>query len=378
MSQLKNIFIVAGEPSGDQHAANYLRSHRAVNPNITFTAIGQQELKDAGANIIYNSEEIAVVGLVEVIQKYAKIKKALNVAYKHITTNKPDLIILVDYVEFNLKIAKFAKQKGIQVLFYVAPQVWAWREGRIKNIINVVDHLAVVFPFEQKLFKKYTNNVTYVGHPLADDDKYKTYKLEYLYKTTHIGIFPGSRESEIKNNLHIMLDCIRLNDQTLNKDRNIRIFYANKTAKKTILKLLPQDWHNLLVDGKNIDEIKKCRKVITASGTVTLELTLLNIPMIIMYRLSPLTYMIMKFLIKIPYIGLVNLVLGESLGSKPIVKEFIQPSYSDQVDAMVELQKIDRDETYRASIEEGYSRIRDTLKPGAAKNVTAIAEKMIS
>ena len=205
----KRVFIIAGESSGDQHAANYVKEHKKINPNIKFSAIGQDELKKEGVEIIYNSELISVVGIIEVIAKYKKIKNALSVAYKHILDNKPSLIVLVDYVEFNLKIAKFAKNRNIPVLFYVAPQVWAWREKRIQKIVNTVDHLAVVFPFEENLFKKYTKAVTYVGHPLADDNNLSPSKINYNDKTTYIGIFPGSRESEIKNNLHLMIDSVQ-------------------------------------------------------------------------------------------------------------------------------------------------------------------------
>ena len=373
----KHIFIIAGESSGDQHAANYVKEHKKLNPNIYFSAIGQQELKNEGIKIIYDSELISVVGIIEVISKYRKIREALNTTYNHIINNKPDLIILVDYVEFNLKVAKFAKNRNIPVLFYVAPQVWAWREKRIKTIINAVDHLAVVFPFEENLFKKYTNEVTYVGHPLADDKRLVPSLLKYDDRMTHIGIFPGSRESEIKNNLHCMLDTIRIEKNETIYDKNIKIFYSNETAKKLIIGLLPNGWETLLASGKDINEIKKCRKAITASGTITLELALMNIPMIIMYRLSPLTYFIMKNLVKLQYIGLVNLILGNTLGSKPIVKEFIQPDYNDVVQTMVELQRIDRDIKHREAIENGYEEIRKILKPGASIKVAKLANKMI-
>ena len=373
----KHIFIIAGESSGDQHAANYVKEHKKLNPNIYFSAIGQQELKNEGIKIIYDSELISVVGIIEVISKYRKIREALNTTYNHIINNKPDLIILVDYVEFNLKVAKFAKNRNIPVLFYVAPQVWAWREKRIKTIINTVDHLAVVFPFEENLFKKYTNEVTYVGHPLADDKRLVPSLLKYDDRMTHIGIFPGSRESEIKNNLHCMLDTIRIEKNETIYDKNVKIFYSNETAKKLIIGLLPNGWETLLASGKDINEIKKCRKAITASGTITLELALMNIPMIIMYRLSPLTYFIMKNLVKLQYIGLVNLILGNALGSKPIVKEFIQPDYNDVVQTMVELQRIDRDIKHREAIENGYEEIRKILKPGASIKVAKLANKMI-
>ena len=377
MIKQKNIFIIAGESSGDQHAAKYITAHESLNSNIKFSAIGQTEIKKTGAEVIFNSEEISVVGIIEVISKYNKILKALKIAYKHIDEIKPDLIILVDYVEFNLKIANYAKSKGIKVLFYIAPQVWAWREKRIEKIIKAVDHLAVVFPFEEKLFKKYTNNVTYVGHPLADNSKFKINFSNYTDKKIDLGIFPGSRDSEIKNNLHIMLNCIKLSKNEDIRDKNIKIFYSNDTAKRKILSLLPQGWEDTLADGRNIEEIANCKRAITASGTITLELALLNIPMVIMYKLAFVTFIIMKSMVKVKYIGLVNLILGEKLGSKPIVKEFIQPDYNDEVQVMVELQKIDKDDKYRNEIELGYNEIRSNLQPGAAKNLAILAEKMI-
>ena len=374
----KRIFIIAGESSGDQHATNYVREHKKINPNIKFSAIGQDELKKEGVDIIYNSELISVVGIIEVIAKYKKIRNALNIAYKHIVDNKPDLVVLVDYVEFNLKIAKFAKNKNIPVLFYVAPQVWAWREKRIQKIINIVDHLAVVFPFEENLFKKYTKAVTYVGHPLADDKNLSPSQIDYNDKTTYIGIFPGSRESEIKNNLHLMIDSVQTRKNETIFDKNIKIFYSNDTAKQLISNILPKGWDKLLASGKNFDEIKNCRKAITASGTITLELALMNIPMIIMYRLSPITFFIMKNLIKLKYIGLVNLILGDTLGSRPIVKEFIQPNYNDVVQTMVELNNIEYDSQYRENIEKSYDDIRKILKPGASLNVAKLAEHMLN
>ena len=373
----KKIFIIAGESSGDQHATNYVREHKKINPNIKFSGIGQGELKKEGVDIIYDSELISVVGIIEVISKYKKIKNALNIAYKHIVDDKPDLVVLVDYVEFNLKIAKFAKNKDIPVLFYVAPQVWAWREKRIKKIINIVDHLAVVFPFEENLFKKYTKAVTYVGHPLADDNNLSPSQIKYNDRTTSIGIFPGSRESEIKNNLHLMIDSVQIRKNETIFDKNIKIFYSNDTAKQLISRILPDDYNKLLVSGKNLDEIKNCRKAITASGTITLELALMNIPMIIMYRLSPITFFIMKNLVKLKYIGLVNLILGDTLGSKPIVKEFIQPNYNDVVQTMVELNNIEYDSEYRENIEENYKDIRKILRPGASLNVAKLAEHML-
>ena len=149
MNERKRIFIIAGESSGDQHAARYVKEHEKMNPDIIFDAFGQKELKSTATNFIYDTEKISVVGIMEVISKYKEITDALKLAKSHIDKTKPDLIILVDYVEFNLKIAKFAKSLGIRVIFYIAPQLWAWRERRAHNLVKNIDHLAVIFPFEE-------------------------------------------------------------------------------------------------------------------------------------------------------------------------------------------------------------------------------------
>jgi lipid-A-disaccharide synthase len=368
----KNIFIIAGEPSGDQHAAAYIKEHLKVNKDISFVAYGQSEIKKTNANVIYDTEEISVVGIIEVLSKYNKIIKALKSAKEYIRDNKPNLVVLVDYVEFNLKVARYAKKLGVPVLFYVAPQVWAWREKRSQKFIEAINHLAVIFPFEEIFFKRYTNNVSYVGHPLNCRYDLINSTKNYQKRTIDLGIFPGSRESEIKNNLFTMLDCIQKN-----KKEKIAIFYADETSKYTIMKLLPKEFHKLLISGKDIDQISNCKKALCASGTITLQLAILNIPMVIMYKLSYISYLIMKRLITVEYIGLVNLILGSSIGEIPIVKEFIQPTYNDQVDIMVELNSIDNDESYRNKFFENYEEIRKKLSEKPKESLTSIAERML-
>ncbi len=372
MNNQSNIFIIAGEPSGDQHAANYINEHLNINSNISFTAFGQNEVKKTQAKLIYNTEKISVIGIIEVISKYKEISNAMNIAKGHIKKNRPNLIVLVDYIEFNLKIAKYAKKLNIPVLFYIAPQVWAWREKRAKGFMNAINHLAVIFPFEEKFFKKYSKDVTYVGHPLNKRKELRQSINDYSLRTIDLGIFPGSRESEIKNNLHTMLDCVQKN-----KNEKIRIFYANDTAKCFLLKLLPESYHNYLVSGKDVEKVQNCKKALCASGTITLELAMLKVPMIIVYKLSYISYLIMKSLVKIKHIGLVNLILGDKMGSEPIVNEYIQPSYSDQVDIMVELNKIDGDELYRNKMMENYEKLKYELSNKPSENLAEIANRLI-
>ncbi len=373
MIKKKRIFIIAGESSGDQHAAAYVREHQKINPEIIFDAFGQKDLRDSSANIIYDTEKISVVGIFEVLSKFIEITKALKIAKDHIKKTKPDVIILVDYVEFNLKIAKYAKSIGLRVIFYVAPQLWAWRENRARALVENIDHLAVIFPFEEIFFKQYTSNVIYVGHPLIENQRLLESLKDYNDRDIDLGIFPGSRESEIKNNIYPMLDCIQKN-----KKENIKIFYANQTSHNYLIKLLPEEYHVMLESGRDLDKVSACKKALCASGTVTLELAILEVPMIIMYTLSYLTYLIMKSLVKLKHIGLVNLILGEKIGSRPIVKEYIQPSYSDQVDIMVELNKIDNDQIYRSELTNHFKEIKDKLSTKSKYKLKDIAESIIN
>ena len=373
MIKKKRIFVIAGESSGDQHAAAYIREHQKINPEIIFDAFGQERLRDSSANIIYDTEKISVVGIFEVLSKYTEITKALKIAKNHIEKTRPDVVILVDYVEFNLKIAKYAKSIGLRVIFYVAPQLWAWREYRARTLVESIDHLAVIFPFEKTFFEQYTSNVAYVGHPLIENQCLLESLKDYSDRDIDLGIFPGSRESEIKNNIYSMLDCIQKN-----KKENIKIFYANKTSQDYLIKLLPEEYHIMLESGRDLDKVSACKKALCASGTVTLELAMLEVPMVIMYTLSYLTYFIMKSLVKLKHIGLVNLILGEKIGSRPIVKEYIQPSYSDQVDVMVELNKIDNDQVYRSKLIDQFREIKDKLSTKSKYKLKDIVESMLN
>jgi len=369
----KRIFIIAGEPSGDQHASRLIRQYTEKNEDVVVDAFGQNELKKTGANMIYNTEKISVVGFIEVLSKINKNSDALKIAKNHIKDTKPNLIILVDYVEFNLKIAKYAKSLNIPVLFYIAPQLWAWREKRAQSLIENISYLAVIFPFEELFFKKYTKDVSFVGHPLFHDANLINSVKSINERSIDLGIFPGSRESEIKNNIHMMLDCLQNK-----KKQNIAIFYANKTCLELLEKLLPENYHPCLKSGEDINAISNCKKAICASGTVTLQLAILEVPMVIMYKLSLITYFVMKSLVKLKYIGLVNLVLGDTIGSKPIVKEFIQPSYSDQIDVMVELNKIDNDNKYRQDMINMYKEIKSSLSGKSQDNLNSIINRLLN
>ncbi len=214
MSKQKKIIIVAGEESGDMYASKIINDFSG-NEKIQFYGMGSNKMKKTNAQILLDSSSLSVVGFFEILKIYPKLLKSLNFMKKSIKEIKPDLLILIDYQEFNMKLAKYAKLNGIKVLFYISPQVWAWRKNRIKKIKKYIDIMAVIFPFEKKFYQNEGITSYYVGHPLV---KNNTYEEKRFNNKDYIGFFPGSRLSEIKNHLPLInkvIDSMHRKDPTL-------------------------------------------------------------------------------------------------------------------------------------------------------------------
>ncbi len=350
--------IVAGEASGDMRAAGLARALKELDPTLRLSGIGGEHMRQAGVECFTDITELAVIGIVEVIKNLDRIKKVFDQTLKQIDSNPPDAVILVDYPGFNLRLAREIKKRGIKIIYYISPQVWAWRENRVKQIKTLVDRMIVLFPFEKDIYSKYGMKVDYVGHPLVDEIIVERNQTEVLKsiglsasKTT-IGLMPGSRLKEIERHLPCMLEAA----QILYKQNHERQFILLK-ASSVPLKLIEDVLHchspSLLChsreggnpeagtpkeiaaslaslrkemalplkiyDGPIYDGINAMDAVMVASGTATLETALLKKPMVIVYKTSWITYAIARALIKIPYIGLVNIVAG-----KKIAEELIQ------------------------------------------------------
>lgn len=324
MSQ-KTIVVITGEASGDAHAGRMISELKQLRPNITVRGIGGDNMRAAGTEIMVDFSELAVMGIVEVLKRYRHIKNIFNQLLEELKANKPDLLVLVDYPGFNLKLAKQAKKLGIPVMYYISPKVWAWRAGRVKTIKQYVDKMAVLFPFEVPIYEDAGVPVICVGHPLVDAAKNtlttKQAKIKMGFKLNRriIGLFPGSRRSEIDNLLPIMLDAAeRIQQGNANVDVVLPLAPGiDETYLKTILakSAVPVK----VVNEKFYDLTAACDAVVAASGTVTLEIALLGVPHFIAYRVSPISYHILRRLIKIPYVGLCNIVTG-----KPVVLELLQ------------------------------------------------------
>jgi len=372
--------ISAGEASGDMHAANFVKALHARDKNIEFYGMGSAQLRDAGAELLIDCHDIAVVGIVEVLVNYNKIMKALNTLRNSLRDNPPDLLVLVDYQEFNFKLAASAKELGIKVLFYISPQVWAWRQHRVHKIGKLIDMMAVILPFEEKFYKDANVPVRFVGNPLVDKAKpnkdkqicFEEYNLEN--NKTVIGIFPGSRRGEIKRVLPLQLAAAEI----LLKDKpNLQFILpiASTLNKEQFTTCLNKYSHlNIkLVKDLSYNVMQCCDAIITASGTATLEIALMGIPNCITYKIAALSYLILRPIVKIKHIGLVNII-----ANKDIVKEFLQFEAKPQAIAS-EINLILDDKSYRENMIKELKGVREKLgKSGGADNMAELILEMLS
>ena len=380
----KNVVIVAGEASGDAHAARLVNELKKLDDSICFRGMGGDNLRAAGVDVFIDMAEIAVVGFVEVLKKYNLIKAELNKLKQNITEQPPDLLILVDYQEFNQRRAAYAKSLGVKVLFYIGPQVWAWRPKRVYKMGRIVDHMAVIMPFEKVLYDDANVPVTFTGHPLTDEvvrDKTKQQAREQLQiedKMT-VGLFPGSRGGEISHILPILLESaklIRVRQSLVNKTEVQFILPVANTIKPDDLapfSSVMEELSVITVKDRFYDVAQSCDVILTASGTATLEIGLLEIPMVIVYKTSAITFFIGKNLVSLKHLGLVNIIPG-----KEIVREFLQDNARPQLIAEEALHLLN-DPEYYESMQHELSLLRQQLGDGnGSKNVAELAWKMLN
>ncbi len=373
-----HVMILAGEASGDAHAAEFVEQLRQLRPDIRLSGMGSREMQRAGVDVFFDSSIIAVVGLVEVLRHWGDIKRAMAIVKQRLEQTRPDLLILVDYPEFNLKMARHARELGIKVLFYISPQVWAWRPKRIHKIGKLIDHMAVIFKFEQPYYERAGIPVSFVGHPLVDKVQLREdvaalkTKLGISAADRVIGLFPGSRHSEISRLLPLMFDTAQLMRQ---RDPNLKFLLpvASTLDFDEISRQCASRDLDIIVSQDDIyGVIGCCNAIATCSGTVTLEIALLGVPMCILYKMSGLSYSIMKRLITIPHIGLANIVAGGA-----VVREFLQQAA--QPDAIsAELFALFENREYREQVLSGLERVRENLGAGdGARNMAQLVLSLI-
>jgi lipid-A-disaccharide synthase len=366
--------IVTGEASGDLHGANLIRAARELEPTLHFFGVGGSRMAAAGCEILVRGEEIAVMGLVEIVGHFPVIRRAFNRIKALLQgPQRPDALVLIDFPEFNLRLAKAAKQAGVPVLYYVSPQVWAWRRGRVKKIAAVVDRLAAIFPFEPELYRGLDIQVEYVGHPLLDEFHVSTERGAYLEALgidparAVVGIFPGSRRNELRYNFEVMLEAAVLVLQR-QPDTLFLLPVAPSFSRHDLEGLLAgRDLPVTLVEGNIYDAANACDAVLAVSGTVTLQVALVGTPLAIVYKMAPLTYAIGRRLVKVPYIGLANIVAGEG-----VAREFIQEQ-ATPASLAEEIVRLLTDQDYARQVRLGLSKVRARLgKPGCSGRVAGM------
>jgi lipid-A-disaccharide synthase len=337
---MKKVMIMSGEASGDLHGANLARELRKREPSLALYGVGSKHMRDAGVRMLADASDISVVGALEVLTHIGAIFRVFNRLKRFLKQERPDLLVLIDFPDFNIKLGRAAKKLGIPVLYYISPQVWAWRKGRVKIIADLVKTMIVVLPFEKDIYEKAGVDVRYVGHPLTDVVQSALNQVEARKQLglagdkRTIALLPGSRTKEITYLLPDMLAAAgilkeRFQDlqfvlpvaQTLSMDFVRTFTDANKIPIK-------------LVNGRVYDALRASDAAIVTSGTATLETGLMAVPMIIVYRFSALSYFIGRMLVRVRQIGLVNIVAG-----KPVVPELVQHASTPEnmADAMTKI-----------------------------------------
>ena len=353
--------IVAGEASGDMYGARLVTEAHRLRPELAFFGIGGKRMREAGVSIMVDAAEMAVVGLVEVIAHIGVIKGAFLGLRKIIRTDPPDLLILIDYPDFNMLLAREARKRGVKVLYYISPQIWAWRSGRVKKIARLVDHMAVVFPFEVPFYEQAGVPVTFVGHPLVDmvrptmakGEAKETFGIDPTRRT--VGLFPGSRRGEIKRLFPVILETAKKLKGRFPELQFI-LPVASSLSRADLEPLLKESGVELtLIDGRVHDVIQVCDAIVTVSGTVTLEIALLGVPMVIIYRVAPLTYQIGKRFVRVDHIGICNIVAGER-----VVPELVQDD-AEPARIAHEIGRMLTDDDYRQGVREKLLKTRDLL-----------------
>jgi lipid-A-disaccharide synthase len=374
------VMIIAGEASGDLHGARLVTAMKACRPELSFCGMGGRELAAAGVDILFEAKKIAVVGIVEVFSHLPDILAARKILRKALVQDRPSLLILIDFPDFNLMLAKFAKKLGIPVFYYISPQVWAWRSGRVKTISQRVDRIGVILPFEEEFYRSRGVVADYVGHPLLDSVSSSSSREEFCRSygidpnATCIGLLPGSRKKEISSLLPTLLQA----GQRLQKKSAKKLVFllplASTVSEEEIrdngLDEFGQGLDLYLIKEKRYDMMAACAAAVVVSGTVTLELAILNTPMVVVYKVSPRTYFLGKLLVnkEIKHFSLVNLIAG-----KEVVPELLQEEVTmERIEE--ELSSILFHSERREEMLKGLFYVRNCLgKPGASDKAAQLA-----
>ncbi len=356
-----NYYIIAGEASGDLHASNLMKELKNLDAAAQFRCWGGDLMKAQGANLVKHYRDLAFMGFTEVLINIKTILKNISFCKTDILQHKPDVLILVDYPGFNLRIAEFAKGHNIKVFYYISPQIWAWKQSRVHKIKKVVDKMFVILPFEKDFYKQFNYNVDFVGHPLLDAVRVFSEQknlLENISEKPIIALLPGSRKQEITTMLPLMLSI-----QKNYPDYQFVIAGAPSQSKEFYQTFISNK-EVKIVFNQTYQLLQKSIAALVTSGTATLETALFGVPEVVCYKGGAISFAIAKKLVKVKYISLVNLIMD-----KEIVKELIQNELNEK-NLKIELDKILNTE-FRKSMLDNYSELTTKLGGVGASKKTA-------
>jgi len=367
----KHIFISAGELSGDIHGGNLVAAIRNEQPEISISAVGGDNMSSSGATLLYHIRETSFMGFVEVVRHLPFIYKLWKKTLRHIDQSKPDLVVLIDYPGFNLRLAKAVTKRNIPVIYYISPQVWAWHQSRVKKIKKYTRIVLCILPFEEDWLKNHGVNAHFVGHPLIDQvAKIQTINpvsesIKPVNATPYIGLFPGSRRQEIQRHLPVMLETVhRLKENY--PALHVAVSIAPDIDITAYKKQQNSEWIHWLKN-RNHRIMQSANLLIMSSGTATLEASLFLTPLIVIYRLSPISYLMGKMLVKVPFISLANLIANRK-GITELIQHEANPD-----NIVHEANILLSDSEYRAQMIQFLKEVNQQLgKPGTSNRTAEI------
>ncbi|MBI4684293.1 MAG: lipid-A-disaccharide synthase [Nitrospirae bacterium] len=373
---MKIVMIVTGESSGELYGALLAKALKIKCPDIHIIGIGGERMREAGVEII--SGISGAFGLSEAISAYKAVKKTFMLAVNAIKEFSPRVIVLIDYPDFNIRLARAAKKKGIKILYYVSPQVWAWRKGRVKTIAEVSDRIAVILPFEEKIYKDAGIQCEFVGHPVLDeieslkqDRKDLKLSLGLNPEKPVLSLLPGSRHHELKSLLPVMLDVVR-GFKAEFRDYGFQFIIPvapNTDIDRYQIHIRQLKDEGVIIKKENAINILSVADIaVIASGTATLQAAFLGIPMVVVYKVSPLTYFIGRIIVNVKYISLINLLSG-----REVVKELLQ-SHANAGNILYELKKIRKDREYKEHMTKQFRVVKDMF---SGKNPSLRVAEMV-
>ena len=360
-------YIIAGETSGDLHGSNLMKAIRELDADAVFRCWGGDRMEAEGGVLVRHIRDLDYMGFVEVLRNIRRIMGHFKLCKKDLLAWKPDVLVLIDYPGFNLRMARFAKRQGIRVVYYISPQIWAWKQSRVRQIRKYVDKMLVILPFEKDFYERFGVNVDYTGHPLLDAlqhgdelNEAATFRKRHAIPDKPlVAILPGSRQQEIKRMLQVMVEA--------SKDFPSHHFVVAGLSK------YPREFYEQSVDGSGVTIVfdqtyqllRHAEVAMVTSGTATLETALLDVPQVVCYKTSALTYLAARYVVKVPYISLVNLIM-----QKQVIKELIQHQCTSST-ISEELNKILGDASYRQQVLDDYRELRLRLGDGGASAIAA-------